>query len=153
MDKDKLVFITTGFMPLLINLPANTKGHWGKMNAQQMVEHVTGFFAISTGKIKFPLVTPVENLPKMRAFLYSDKPFRENTVAPVLPEEPLPVRFADMELSIAALDKEIKLFVKHFTEDDALIRMHPVFGELNFEEWVLLHHKHVTHHARQFGLL
>ena len=31
--------------------------------------------------------------------------------------------------------------------------LHPVFGELNFEEWALLHYKHVTHPLRRFGLL
>ncbi|TXH28993.1 MAG: DUF1569 domain-containing protein, partial [Cyclobacteriaceae bacterium] len=30
---------------------------------------------------------------------------------------------------------------------------HPVFGALNFDEWILLHYKHVTHHSRQFGLI
>jgi hypothetical protein len=31
--------------------------------------------------------------------------------------------------------------------------LHPAFGDLNFTEWVQLHHKHVTHHLKQFGLI
>lgn len=153
MDQDKLNFISTEFIPLLNNLPAENMGKWGKMNGQQMVEHVAGFFKVSTGKIKFPLVTPAEHLPKYREFLMSDKGFRENTKAPVLPEEPLPVRLANMQEAINQLDNEIKEFIRLFSNNEQLVALHPVFGELNFDEWVLLHYKHVTHHLKQFGLM
>ena len=153
MDAIKLNFILTGFLPLLNNLSADAKGKWGKMNGQQMVEHLSGFFAISTGKIKFPLVTPIEQLPKYREFLLSDKEFRENTKAPVLPDEPFPVRFETMAESLTALKTEVKDFNGQFSNDEKLQRLHPVFGALNYEEWVLLHYKHVTHHLKQFGLM
>jgi len=152
MDQEKFDFISVDFIPLLNALQADAAGKWGKMNGQQMVEHVAGFFKVSTGKVKFPLVTPVEHLPKYKEFLNSDKEFRENTKAPVLPEDPLPVRFATMTESINELEKEIKEFVDLFSNNDRVKTMHPVFGELNFDEWVLLHYKHVTHHLRQFGL-
>ena len=152
MNQEKFDFISVDFIPLLNALQADAAGKWGKMNGQQMVEHVAGFFKVSTGKIKFPLVTPVEHLPKYKEFLNSDKEFRENTKAPVLPEEPLPVRFATMTESINELDKYIKEFVDLFSSNSQLKTMHPVFGELNFDEWVLLHYKHVMHHLRQFGL-
>ena len=152
MNQEKFDFISGDFIPLLNALQADAAGKWGKMNGQQMVEHVAGFFKVSTGKIKFSLVTPVEHLPKYKEFLNSDKEFRENTKAPVLPEEPLPVRFATMTESINELDKYIKEFVDLFSKNDQLKTIHPVFGELNFDEWVLLHYKHVTHHLKQFGL-
>jgi oxepin-CoA hydrolase/3-oxo-5,6-dehydrosuberyl-CoA semialdehyde dehydrogenase len=152
MNQPKLNFLSTEFIPLLDNLPAEAAGKWGKMNGQQMVEHVSGFFKVSTGKIKFPLVTPAEHLPKYKEFLLSEKEFRENTKAPVLPEEPLAVRFADMPEAINDLDIEIKEFIRLFSNNEQLTVMHPVFGELNFDEWVLLHYKHVRHHLRQFGL-
>jgi len=153
MNQEKFNFISAGIIPLLNALPADAVGKWGKMNGQQMVEHVAGFFKVSTGKIKFSLVTPVEHLPKYKEFLNSDKEFRENTKAPVLPEEPLPVRFATMTESINELDKYIKEFVDLFSSNSQLKTMHPVFGELNFDEWVLLHYKHVTHHLKQFVLI
>lgn len=152
MNQEKFDFISVDFIPLLNALQADAAGKWGKMNGQQMVEHVAGFFKVSTGKIKFPLVTPVEHLPKYKEFLNSDKEFRENTKAPVLPEEPLPVRYATMTESINELARDIKEFVDKFSNNDQLKTMHPVFGELNFDEWVLLHYKHVTHHLKQFGL-
>ena len=152
MNVEKQDFIEEKFVLLLNDLSAPAVGKWGKMNGQQMVEHVSDFFKISTGKLKFPLVTPVEQLPKYREFLYSDKEFRENTKAPVLPEEALPIRFANIKESISDLNNEIKSFKDKFTADKTLVITHPVFGELNYEEWVLLHYKHVTHHLKQFGL-
>ena len=98
MDLVKLNFISNKYTPLLKDLPAAAAGKWGKMNGQQMVEHVTGFFKVSTEKIKIPLVTPVEHLPKYKEFLLSDVEFRENTKAPgnIVPEEPVTLRNASI---------------------------------------------------------
>ena len=152
MDLRKLNFLTNDLVQLLRNLSPETQMKWGKMNAQQMVEHISGFFRVSTNKLHFPLVTPPEHLPKFKEFLRSDKEFRENTKAPVLPEEPLPVQFANYLDAVKDLEKEIRDFVNQFENDPHLTTQHPVFGDLNFEEWILLHYKHVMHHLKQFGL-
>ena len=155
MDEQKLSFLTKESMPLFKNLSANALGNWGKMNGQQMVEHVAAFFLVSTEKIKFALVTPAEHLPKYREFLFSDKEFRENTKAPanVIGEEALPLRYETMEAALEKLAGSITAFENYFKDEPLKTTLHPVFGELNFEEWVLLHYKHVTHHLRQFGLM
>jgi len=155
MDQHKLNFITKEYIPLLKNLKADAMGNWGKMNAQQMLEHVAAFFLVSAEKIKFPLVTPVEHLPKYKEFLLSDKEFRENTKAPagIIGEEALPLRYENMEEALENLGRAIIAFEDHFKDNVEKKTVHPVFGELNFEEWVLLHYKHVMHHSRQFGLV
>lgn len=153
MDQDKASFIKTTFPEWISDLSADTAPLWGKMNVQQMVEHVTGFFKVSTDQLHFPLVTPEEHLPKFKEFLLSDKQFRENTKAPVLPEEPLPVREADLNAAKTSMKKAIENFFAFYELHTDKKIPHPVFGPLNFEEWILLHYKHVTHHARQFGLL
>jgi hypothetical protein len=155
MDQAKLNFISKDFMLLVRDLPGEAKGKWGKMNGQQMTEHVSGFFQVSSEKIKLPLVSPTEHLPKLREFLYSDKEFRENTKAPVniVPEEPMAARNASMPDALAELQHSISAFVEFFTLHPGKKTIHPVFGELDFDEWVLLHYKHVTHHAKQFGLI
>ena len=154
MDVQKLNFISKEYIPLLKDLQTEATGKWGKMNAQQMVEHVAAFFLVSTGKIKFDLVTPVEHLPKYREFLFSDKEFRENTKAPahVIGEEALPLRYSNMNEALENLAAAIAGFETYFKANDSRKTLHPVFGELNFEEWVLLHYKHVRHHLRQFEL-
>jgi len=155
MNQQKTDFLKNQLLPLLKNLPADAKGKWGKMNGQQMVEHISGFFALSYEKIKIPLVTPVEHLPKYKEFLMSEKEFRENTKAPggVLPDEPTPLRNASMEGAINILEKSVHYFFTYFSENPEKKTLHPVFGDLNFAEWVQLHHKHSIHHLKQFGLI
>ncbi|MEP7111616.1 MAG: DUF1569 domain-containing protein [Ferruginibacter sp.] len=153
MDQQKLNFISSRLVPLLKTLPPAAPMKWGKMNAQQMVEHISGFFRVSSNKLHFPLVIPAEQLPKFKEFLLSDKEFRENTKAPVLPEEPLPVQFASFGDALDDLEKEINDFLGQFNNNPGLTAQHPVFGDLNFEEWILLHYKHVVHHLKQFGLI
>jgi oxepin-CoA hydrolase/3-oxo-5,6-dehydrosuberyl-CoA semialdehyde dehydrogenase len=154
IDIQKSDFIRSEFVQLIRNTPA-AEAKWGKMNLQQMVEHVTDFFNVSNGKIQLPFLSPEEHLPKLKAFLYSDKDFRENTKAPaqILGEEPAPVRNENSELALLKLEKSISNFYSYFETNAGAITTHPVFGPLNFEEWILLHYKHVTHHARQFGLI
>ncbi len=155
MKESKIKFIKTDFIALLHSLTSEQKGKWGLMNAQQMIEHVTAFFKISTGRISFSLVSPAEHLPKLREFLWSDKEFRENTKGPetVIPAEPLPIRHATIGIAIEKLEREINSFFEIFKNDPEKKIVHPVFGELNFEDWLQLHYKHIRHHAKQFDLL
>ncbi len=153
MNEQKLKFLKEELIPLIKHLAPDAKGKWGKMDGQQMVEHVADFFKISTGKLHFDLVTPADMLPKFKAFLLSDKEFRENTKAPVLPDEPFPHRNKVMQLAVAELENEVNDFFILFKDKPTLIVQHPVFGDLNFDEWIQLHHKHVVHHLKQFGLI
>ncbi len=155
MDQEKLDFLTRDYIPKFKDLPAAAAGKWGRMNAQQMVEHVRLFFLVSIERIKFDLAVPEEHLPKYREFLYSEKQFRENTKAPasVLGEETQPLRYASMEEAVDKLRGSVDGFIEFFKNNPGKKTLHPAFGELNFDEWVLLHYKHVTHHLRQFELM
>jgi hypothetical protein len=155
MKSEKENFIRIEMFPLLEKLSPDAQSKWGKMNAQQMLEHLADFFNVSAGIIKFDLVTPEEHLPKFREFLFSEKQFRENTKAPVhiVGEEPMPARCGTIRESIDWVKQAVDNFVEYFKEHPESKTTHPVFGELDYNEWVQLHHKHVTHHLRQFGLL
>ena len=58
-----------------------------------------------------------------------------------------------MDEALKKLSESIAYFEYFFKDDADKKTLHPVFGELNYEEWVLLHYKHVMHHLRQFGLM
>lgn len=154
MLQQQQTFITRDLFSHLKNIGPATKALWGKMNAQQMVEHLDAFFQISIGKIHFSLVTPEEHLPKFKAFLLSEKQFRENTKAPdtVLGEEPLPLQYGSFDEAVARLHETVEAFPVFFKNNPGKNTTHPVFGPLDFDEWVMLHYKHVTHHLRQFGI-
>ena len=140
---------------LLENLTEDAVPAWGKMNAQQMIEHLSHFFDVSTERRIYALVTPEEHLPKYREFLFSEKQFRENTKAPgnILGEEPLPVETAHISEAKNKLRESVDFFFEYFQTKPGHKSMHPAFGMLDIEEWILLHYKHVLHHLRQFGLV
>ena len=154
MGADKLYFIKHELMKRLNQLPSATTGKWGKMNGQQMVEHLSLIFAASSGKVDVTLATPIEHLPKYKAFLLSDKEFKENTKGPstLIPDEPQELKHASLELALEELQEELDYFFRYFETHPGITTMHPAFGELNSDEWVLAHYKHVVHHLKQFGL-
>lgn len=154
MASNKQDFIRTQLFSSLQDITPETKGHWGKMSPQHMIEHLADFFDVSSGKLLFELVTPGEQLPKYKEFLLSDKQFRENTKAPlsVIGDDPQPLRNASVEDAAQVLQKSVDGFFIYFENNPEAKTVHPVFGPLNFDEWVLLHFKHVAHHLRQFGL-
>lgn len=152
---DKSAFISSELFISLQQLHADAMPQWGKMNAQQMVEHLVDFVDLSVEKIHFPLAVPEEDLPKYKAFLMSEKPFRENTKAPatVLGETPLPEKMDSLESAIHQLQISVANFFAFFAENPDKKTLHPAFGWLNYEEWIMLHFKHISHHLRQFELI
>jgi hypothetical protein len=140
---------------LFSNLPSDQPPCWGKMNAQQVVEHLSEFFMLSIGEIVIPLSVPEEQIPKSQAFLFSDKMFRENTKAPlnVMPEEPKAIKHIDISKAIEELRNTISNFEVYYDENPSKTNLHPVFGYLDKAGWTLLHYKHIHHHLKQFQLI
>src|SRR5215213_10449686 len=152
VNQQKLHFLLHELPALLRKLDANDKGNWGVMNAQQMTEHFILSVKNASGKLPHPVVTPPEQLEKSRAFLQSDKPFRENTKNPLI-GDPLPMHYPSMQAAIDELESELKYFEDVFRQNPSFTTINPIFGELDFEANVQLLHKHALHHLRQFGLM
>jgi hypothetical protein len=153
MDTEKIQFLKETFLNMLKQLAPDAKGAWGMLNGLQMTEHFSDVFQLAAGKLKMPLQVPAEQLEKMRAFMLSDKPFRENTKNPNMPDTPAPPRHATMAAAIDELQNEIKDFFTAYESNPGKKEMNPFFGELDFTEQVHLLHKHALHHLRQFGLV
>jgi hypothetical protein len=151
--QEKLHWVQHDFISMLHTLPADAKGNWGVMNAQQMVEHMADSTRQANGKDPKKLLTPDEHLERFRSFMLSDKPFKENTKNAELPDIPLPVKTSGMNEAIAEFKAEINDFIRHFQNDEMKELMNPFFGALNYEQWIHLLHKHAQHHAKQFGLI
>ena len=152
-QSQKLNFITNTVPDLLLQLPANQKGNWGVLNAQQMVEHLIDSVGIANGKRPEKLITPIENLERVKSFMLSDKPFKENTKNVQMPDVPNPIVNANMQDAVQELKNELHNFEKAFENNSSKTITNPFFGDLNFEEWTHLLHKHFEHHCRQFSLL
>lgn len=153
--QDKRAFVHSGFTTWLRqhSHEGNAQGAWGKMNFQQMVEHLVLSVKSANGSIASAQITPDDQLAKWQAFLRDDaKAFRENTKSPSFPAEPLPLHFASVEAAINKLQKEIDLFFEVYENNTDLRVMNPVFGPLDFSLGLSLLYKHFQHHARQFGM-
>lgn len=154
VDNDEIL-LREKLIPLFQQLHGDEKGGWGKMNAWQAVEHLANFFEASSNKVQYEIVTPEEYLPKYMDFLNSDKEFRENTKAPenIVSEEPGPVYTSSYKDALQKLVTAVDDFFGFFQNNPSSKTIHPVFGKLNYSNWLKLHGKHVRHHLRQFGLM
>ena len=153
MNAQKTDFLRHRFIPLLKQIPSDTKPHWGKMTLQQMVEHFSESVRIASGKtVHTDFVFPADQLQKYRDFMLSEKPFGENIANPLMPEVPAPVINVSAEEAITELDKEVNFFFRVFEKNNLQVTRNPFYGDLNYEQNVHLLHKHALHHLRQFGI-
>lgn len=153
-NSEKAEFLRLRFVPLLKQIPSDTSPQWGKMSLQQMVEHFAESVRIASGKTAHTdfVFQPVQ-LQKNRDFMLSEKPFRENTPNPLMPEVPAPVINVSCEDAVNELNKEIDFFFSVFEKNNLQVTRNPFFGDLNYEQNVHLLHKHAQHHLRQFGVV
>lgn len=154
MSLEKENFLRTKLITLLQRLDPATPPRWGKMSVQQMIEHYGGdAVRNANGRLKIEtIITPLEHLDRMREFMMSEKPFKENTKNPLMGEEPAPLRYKTVQGAIGALQQELIYFFEAYEKNPAMIIRNPFFGDLNFEQNVQLLYKHALHHLRQFGV-
>ena len=154
MSFEKENFLRTRLVRYMQQLDPAAPARWGKMNVQQMIEHYAGdAVRNANGRLKIEkIITPPERLGAMREFMMSDKPFKENTINPLMGKEPTALRFNTVQAAIGALQQELIFFFEAFGKDPNLITRNPFFGDLNFEQNVQILYKHALHHLRQFGV-
>ena len=148
----KADFLKSEYTKKLAQLDANTAGQWGKMNVQQMIEHMAEYVRVGCGKEVLPLQTPEEHLPKYKEFLATEKPFRENTPNSLMGDTPSAVKHGSKEDAVQELQNELDNFFAVFEKEPNKKVINPFFGELDYEQSVQLLHKHAWHHLRQFGV-
>lgn len=155
MSFEKENFLRTRLIRYLQQLPVNTPPQWGRMDVQQMIEHLA-FDALPLANGRFvveEVMTPPDQLQRMREFLMSERPFRINLQNPLLPADPQPYRFRTVQAAINTLQEELIFFFDVFAKEPNKILRNPFFGDLNFEQQVQLLHKHSLHHLKQFGVV
>ncbi len=137
---------------VLDKLDANKKALWGKMSAQQMVEHLTEMIQMSVGKGDFKQITPDDKLESMLRFLDSDKPMAKGIEVEFASKNP-ELKHEELELAIDDFIDNWLSFEEYYEEYPTNTNLHPYYGKLNEENWRKLHSKHFTHHFQQFGLI
>lgn len=65
----KKAFLRSGYTKILNELDTDAPRKWGKMNVQQMIEHMSDYVRIASGRTPMEIVTEAERLPRMQGFL------------------------------------------------------------------------------------
>ena len=153
MEKKLNKFFTSTLFDLLENLKADSKAEWGTMTPKKMIKHL-----IQSSKMMHlgitELIIKEKHIEKSIAFLYSDKPIIRGIEIP----KNIGYNFEDsISENIKKLKSELinstNITVNFLTENTNFKSIHPFFGELNSEQWLLFQRKHFKHHLSQFDLL
>ena len=145
-------FLRHLLLDALTALQADARPGWGKMTAQQMVEHLAWAFELSTGQVQTECPVPEAQRERLKAFLYDNRPTPHEFMNPVLAAGLPPSRHAGLTEARAALQVEAERFLRQAGAAPSAAHTNPVFGPLGAEEWARAHFKHGYHHLLQFGL-
>ena len=150
-----MLFISDNLEAIIFHLDQiqdDTKPLWGKMSAQQIIEHLTDGVLTSSGKKIVECPYSGEKLERSRFFLMSDEPMPKNFKAHFV-DDNAGLRNESFELAVDEFVEAWVDFEDHCLDNPEIQHIHPVFGQLNLEEWRWMHRKHITHHFTQFGVV
>lgn len=123
--------------------------HWGRMNAHQMICHLSDAFRGATGIVELqPRSSPFERPVKWLA-LYV--PVRWPHAYPTLREID---QVEGAGTPPAAFDEDRAMLLElmtRFTPAAVRHRRHPLWGRMSEWEWGRWGYLHTDHHLRQFG--
>lgn len=144
---DKLEILTR-----LSHLKEDNQAHWGKMNASQMLCHLSDAFKSVMGErafeVKHRLVQ--QTLMKWLA-LYVPVPWPKGQIK-TMPE--IDQEIAGTKPTHFLQDKEeLVMLIERFStqEKDFVFELHPLMGKLTEQEWQRWAYLHIDHHLRQFS--
>lgn len=124
------------------------------MSPQHMVEHLALIMRISNGRIQVPVRFPAEKIEAYRKKIIEGPDPIARGVQMEKGNDQLPeLRNPDLAQAIADLKLQIEKFHTYYDTHPKATNVHPFFGALNKEEWIIFHQKHFTHHFQQFALI
>ena len=137
-------------LSLLMALDKLSLPLWGEMQPQQMVEHLIEQVKYANGKKTASSDVPAaESLQQKQKWIYTDVEIPKNVLLADLPRQLI---YADIQTAIGQLMKELDNFDEFFKQPGATT-IHGGFGPMTYQEWLIWHGKHFTHHFKQFDLI
>lgn len=135
-------------------LTTDHQAKWGRMNAHQMVEHLTLVFIYSTGKFGVPFKGDEAAVKQLwEPFTKAANPWKTVLPQTAILGNPKPVRNETMEGSKRALKKAFAKYQHYCKENPDAITPHGYLGNITTAQWILVHLKHIDHHLSQFGVI
>ncbi len=139
---------------LLVSLFEDTEAQWGLMKPQHMIEHLIKTMEFSNGKLQLAQKSTEQEANAAKAFIiYTEAEMSKGLKSSTLGDVPDPFRFSSLDEAKRILNDELDNFNSYFEKNASATFIHPRLGSLNYQEWIILHNKHFTHHFKQFGLL
>jgi len=139
-------------LSILNRLSSSKTPLWGKMNAQEMVEHLSDMLMMSRGTGNFSIDVDAETIARRQQFLSSDKEMAKNIAVPFT-KEIIVLRHDELELALDEFAEEWINFTEYYENNPSASVIHPYYGDLDFNLWLKMHDKHFMHHFKQFGLI
>jgi hydroxymethylglutaryl-CoA reductase len=139
-------------LSILNRLSSSKTPLWGKMNAQEMVEHLSDMLMMSRGTGNFTIDVDAETIARRQQFLSSDKEMAKNIAVPFT-KEIIELRHDELELALDEFAEEWINFTEYYENNPSASVIHPYYGDLDFNLWLKMHDKHFMHHFKQFGLI
>jgi hypothetical protein len=138
---------------LLASLEPIGRPAWGRMTAQQMVEHLAWLFDMSTGAAQVECAVSEAQRKHFKAFLNNEMQSPRDLENPALAAGLPALRWPTLAAALAGWDAARRCFIALDESGPSAAYVHPLLGPLNHEEWSRFHFKHVYHHLVQFGLV
>ena len=131
----------------LRSLSVSSKGRWGSMGVEGMLQHLCLSARMALGELTVPSANKrvCQVFPLKHLILYV-LPFPKG--APTA-RELKPVDAASFEQERAALLELLERIGAGPSEGEG--PAHPLFGPLTWREWGVATYKHTDHHLKQFG--
>ena len=131
----------------IARLSPTAPAQWGKMNARQMVIHLSDALKMSGGEMAVaPKRLPIRYPPLKQLIIYW-LPFPKS--APTAPEL-LSRRATEWHGEMQELKQELERFTQRGPSGPFV--PHPAFGKLTPRAWGVLVYRHTDHHLKQFGV-
>lgn len=131
----------------LARLGPNDIPAWGKMNAPQMLAHITDWIRMAIGDMKVESKnTPFRFSPLKEILIYGIPIPRNLPTAPELIKNQPGVWTEEMHHVKDLLNKAAAMHSKPNTRWPE----HPAFGRISGHAWGVLGYRHTDHHLRQF---
>jgi Protein of unknown function (DUF1569) len=141
---------STELLNRIDQLRPDSARQWGKMNAPQMVCHLTDSLSIAMGEIATTFKASALSTRFVRWLIFSVLPIpkaKARTGPEFQSTNP-----GDWGQDVAHLREKFGQFVAMGKTTTPKWATHPAFGDLSTREWGLLVAKHMDHHLRQFGV-
>ncbi len=151
--KEEFILILQNQIPKsVVKVFGTHKPAWGQMTSQHMIEHLAQVVIYSTILSNKDRIMPNKQQEETAGFmLYSDAEFPQNIMNPMYKDGLPAYTHPTIEIAKSQLLKNLDTFFRTFEKNPKGYSFNPFFGDMDYDQLLILHTKHFKHHLKQFG--